>query len=215
MQQIYEKSHYATLISSLNKEYKKAKIGKSITPIDIYLLDIVYNLLQEENLTLSDEEKSELLKIYNILLYNSKIICNNTYNEISQMSKVDKFIQAEKTDCNNIPSEVILGIISYWQEDSVTNTIEDIIPEINDRVKLNTTYLDFSDGKTITYSNIGRICFLLNNETSINYLIYDELNNNITSLFDIQYVSYVSSVIIVSKSIYSYGDIKFKIIKNN
>lgn len=214
MQQIYEKSHYATLISSLNKEYKKAKIGKSITPIDIYLLDTVYNLLQESNLTLSDTEKDKLLKIYNILLYNSKVICNNTYNEVSQMSKVDNFIQAENTDCNNIPSEVILGIISYWQEDSITNTIEDIIPEINNRVKLNTTYLDFSDGKIITYSNIGRICFLLNNETSINYSIYDELNNDITSLFDIQYVSYVSSVIIVSKSIYSYGDIKFKIIKN-
>jgi len=108
----------------------------------------------------------------------------------------------------------MLGIISYWQEDSITNTIEDIIPEINNRVKLNTTYLDFSDGKTITYSNIGRICFLLNNETSINYSIYDELNNNVTSLFDIQYASSVSSVIIVSKSIYGYGDIKFKIIKN-
>jgi hypothetical protein len=215
MQQIYEKSHYATLISSLNKEYKKIKIGKSLTPNDIYLLDIVYNLLQEINLTLSDEEKNKLLKIYNILLYNSKVICNNTYNEVSQMSKIDKFIQAEKTDCNNIPSETILGIISYWQEDSITNTIEDIIPEINNRVKLYTTYTEFSIGKTITYSNIGRICFLLNNETSVNYLIYDALNNNITSLFDIQYILDINSVIIVSKSIYSYGDIKFKIIKNN
>jgi len=214
MQQIYEKSHYATLISSLNKQYKKAKIGKSLTPIDIYLLDIIYNLLQESNLILSDEEKDKLLEMYNILLYNSKVICNNTYNEVSQMSKVDKFIQAEKTDCNNFPVQTILDVIYYWQEDSITNTIEDIIPEINDREKLQATYIDFSDGKTITYSNIGRICFLLNNETSINYSIYDELNNNVTSLFDLQYVSNVNGVIIVSQSIYSHGIINLKIIKN-
>lgn len=214
MQQIYEKSHYATVISSLNKEYKKAKIGKSIIPNDIYLLDTVYNLLQESNLTLSDTEKDKLLEIYNILLYKSKIICNNTYNEVSQMSKIDKFIQAEKTDCNNFPLETILNVIYYWQEDSITNTIDDIIPEINDRVKLQATYLDFSDGKTITYSNIGRLCFLLNNETSVNYSIYDELNNNVTSLFNLQYISVINSVIIVSKSIYSHGDINLKIIKN-
>ena len=152
--------------------------------------------------------------MYNILLYNSKVICNITYNEVSQMSKKDKFIQAEKTDCNNFPISTILDVIYYWQEDSVTNTIEDIIPEINNREKLQATYLDFNDGKAITYSNIGRICFLLNNETSTNYSIYDELNNDVTSLFDLQYVLDVNGVIIVSKSIYSHGVINLKIIKN-
>ena len=96
MRQINEKSHYATVISSLNKEYKKTKIGKLITPNDIYLLDVVYNLLQGCCLELSDIEIKKLLKIYNTLLHTSKIICNNNYQEIYQMSKKDKFIQAEK-----------------------------------------------------------------------------------------------------------------------
>ena len=81
MQQINEKSHYSTIISSLNKEYKKTKIGKTITPNDIYLLDVVYNLLQGCCLELSDIETKKLLKIYNTLLHGSKVICNNNYQE--------------------------------------------------------------------------------------------------------------------------------------
>ena len=64
MQQINEKSHYSTLISSLNKEYKKTKLAKTLTPNDIYLLDVVYNLLQGCCLELSDIETKKLLKIY-------------------------------------------------------------------------------------------------------------------------------------------------------
>ena len=74
MQQINEKSHYSTIISSLNKEYKKTKLGKTLTPNDIYLLDIVYNLLQGCCLELSDIETKKLLQLYNNILFNSKII---------------------------------------------------------------------------------------------------------------------------------------------
>ena len=45
MQSINNKSHYATLISSLNKEYLNAKLGKTLKPNNLYILDIVYNLL--------------------------------------------------------------------------------------------------------------------------------------------------------------------------
>ena len=96
MQQINEKAHYSTLISSLNKEYKKTKLAKTLTPNDIYLLDIVYNLLQGCCLELSDIEIKKLLTVYNNLLFGSKVICNNNYQETYQMSKKDKFIQAEK-----------------------------------------------------------------------------------------------------------------------
>ena len=105
MQQINEKSHYATLISSLNKEYTKTKIGKPLTPNDIYLLDIIYNLLNGCCLELSSLEYRQLLNIYNNILFNSKVICNNSYQQEYQITKKDKFIQAEKTDCNTIPSQ--------------------------------------------------------------------------------------------------------------
>ena len=220
MQQINEKSHYSTVISSLNKEYKKTKIGKSITPNDIYLLDVVYNLLQGCCLELSDIEIKKLLKIYNTLLHTSKIICNNNYQEIYQMSKKDKFIQAEKTDCNTIPLQPTTTKIYYWQEESYLTTIEDIQPLTYNETyftdKLFDTYDNFENiGKTINYENIGRICFYATESNDQQFIITDILNNDVTDIFDIVYLSDSNDTLFVSKDFYTPSDIYFKIIKTN
>lgn len=220
MQQINEKSHYATIISSLNKEYKKTKIGKTLTPNDIYLLDVVYNLLQGCCLELSDIEIKKLLKIYNTILHTSKIICNNNYQEVYQMTKVDKFIQAEKTDCNTIPSEVIINNIYYWQEESYLTTIEDIIPLTDDEGyftdKLFDTYSNFENiGKTINYEFLGRICFYATESNNQQFIVTDILNNDVTDIFDIIYLVDSNDTLFVSKDFYTPSNIFFKFTQTN
>ena len=216
MQQINEKSHYATLISSLNKEYKKTKTGKSINPIDIYLLDIVYNFLYGTNLALSVIEVKKLLKMYNIILHSSKIICNNNYQEVYQMSKKDKFIQAEKTDCNTVPIQPTTNNIYYWQEGSYLTTIEDIIQLVDNEGyftnKLFDTYSNFENiGKTINYPYLGRICFYATESDNKSFIITDVLNNNVTDTFDIIYISDSNDTLLVTKDFYTPSDIFFKL----
>ena len=216
MQQINEKSHYSTIISSLNKEYKKTKIGKTITPNDIYLLDVVYNLLQGCCLELSDIETKKLLKIYNTLLHGSKIICNNNYQEVYQMSKTDKFIQAEKTDCNTIPIQPKVTKIYYWQEQSYLTTITDIIPLLTSTNyftnKLFESYSNFENiGKTINYPYLGRICFYATESDNKNFIITDVLNNDVTDVFDTNYSSTLNNTLFVSKDFYTPSDIFFKL----
>lgn len=220
MQQINEKSHYSTIISSLNKEYKKTKIGKTITPNDIYLLDVVYNLLQGCCLELSDIETKKLLKIYNTILHTSKIICNNNYQEVYQMSKKNKFIQAEKTDCNTIPEQPIINKIYYWQEESYLTTIDDIIPltygENYFTNKLYDTYSNFENiGKTINYEFLGRICFYATESNDYKFIITDILNNDVTDIFDIIYLSDSNDTLFISKDFYTSSDIFFKFTQTN
>ena len=215
MQQINEKSHYSTIISSLNKEYKKTKVGKTITPNDIYLLDVVYNLLQGCCLELSDIETKKLLKIYNTLLHGSKIICNNNYQEVYQMSKTDKFIQAEKDDCNTIPTQPKVTKIYYWQEQSYLTTITDIIPLLTSTNyftnKLFESYSNFENiGKTINYPYLGRICFYATESDNKNFIITDVLNNDVTDVFDTNYSSTLNNTLFVSKDFYTPSDIFFK-----
>ena len=215
MQQINEKSHYSTLISSLNKEYKKTKIGKTLTPNDIYLLDIVYNLLQGCCLELNNDDYKKLLNIYNNILFTSKILCNNNYQQEYQITKKDKFIQAEKTDCNTIPSQPKINRIYYWQEQSYLTTIDDIIPLVDDvgyfANKLNDTYSNFENiGKTINYEFLGRICFYATESDGKQFIITDILNNNVTDIFDIIYLSDSNATLFVSKDFYIPSDIFFK-----
>lgn len=216
MQQINEKSHYSTLISSLNKEYKKTKLAKTLTPNDIYLLDIVYNLLQGCCLELSDIEIKKLLTVYNNLLFGSKVICNNNYQETYQMSKKDKFIQAEKTDCNNYPSNT--NYIYYWQEDGPSITISEITDRLDDFgfifSKEKDTKQAFSIGKDISYILVGRISFaIVDSKSTDDYIIYDYLNNNVTEGFTKIYIESRKLITYVSNNIYANGIMNFKIKK--
>ena len=216
MQQINEKSHYATVISSLNKEYKKTKIGKTISPNDIYLLDVIYDFLYGTNLQISDIEIKKLLKMYNIILHSSRIICNNNYQEVYQMTKKDKFIQAKKTDCNNVPLHPKVSKIYYWQEQNYLTTIDNILLQIpNIRYfanKLFDTYSNFENiGKTINYNYLGRLCFYATESNNQKFIVTDILNNDVTDVFDTNYSSTLNNTLFVSKDFYTPSDIFFKL----
>lgn len=220
MQYINEKSHYATLIASLNKEYNKTKIGKSLTPNDIYLLDILYNLINGCCLELNDRESRKLLDIYNNILFNSKVVCNNSYQEKYQISKKNKFIQAEKTDCNDIPIQPKVSKIYYWQEQNYLTTIDDIIPLTYTTNyftnKLFDTYANFENiGKTINYEYLGRICFYATESNDQKFIVTDILNNDVTNIFDIQYTLNTNTTLFVSKDFYTPSSIFFKFKQTN
>lgn len=220
MQQLNEKSHYATVISSLNKEYKKTKVGKSLTPNDIYLLDIIYNLLNGCCLELSNTDYKKLLNIYNNILFTSKVICNSSYQEKYQMTKDTKFIQAKKTDCNDTPIQSVINKIYYWQEESYLTTIQDIKPlTYNNGYFLNKSFDNYNNfkniGKTISYSNLGRICFYATESDNKKFIITDLLNNDVTDTFNIEYLITSNATLIVAKNFDAPSDIFFKIEKTN
>jgi len=214
MQLLNEKSHYSTIISSLNKQYKQSKISKSITPNDIYLLNIIYKLLIEDIVELTDNERKQLLNSYRTILYSSKYICYSNYDCNTYIKTKDKTIQADKKDCNNIPN-VSINNIYYWQEENLNTTIEDIIfltyNEGYFSNKLFDTYSNFENiGKTIEYTNIGRIAFYATESNNQSFIITDILNNDVTDIFDIIYLSDSNATLFVSKNFYSYGNIFFK-----
>ena len=131
------------------------------------------------------------------------------------MSKKDKFIQAEKTDCNNIPLQPIITKIYYWQEQSYITTIDDIIPLVGDvgyfANKLYDTYSNFENiGKTINYEFLGRLCFYATESDGKQFIITDILNNDVTNIFNIIYLSDLNATLFVTKDFYTPSDIFFK-----
>lgn len=214
MLEISEKSHTSTVIGSIDKNYKKGFLGKPIITKEIYLLDIIYKLLDGCCVALSNSQRRQLLDLYRKLYIKSEQICPSQLIEKYQMTVVPKFIQAESTDCNTYPHA---DKIFYWQEENISTLLADIQPLVDD-----TNYLDdksfdtfavFEAGKEITYSNIGRICFLVMESTTLNYEIKDIYNNNITDAFNIVLIPAINSTLIVSKNFYSHGNINFKIKK--
>lgn len=117
---------------------------------------------------------------------------------------------------------IINRIVYYWVYDSFTDTINEIIPVINPN------YLSFKNSKSLNafsqlitldnsagqiHSTIGSICFAISDSVNSDYLIKDFLNQNITNLFDIHYYPDTKIKLYVSKTIYSYFSLDFKIEK--
>lgn len=214
MLNIYEKNHIATVINSLDKIYRQSKINGELNPLDIYYIDIIYKLLYHCNIDISNEQRNQLINIYNNLSFKSDYICANTNIKPFHLNTKDTFTQADSTDCKDIPLNG--SKIFYWQEESPATSFTDILPLLSEEYledKLSDTYENFEQGKTISYSNIGRICFVDNNSESTNYEIEDELGNNIYGFFTIINVEDLKYTLFVSKNYYSYGDVFIKIKK--
>jgi hypothetical protein len=214
MVEISEKSHIPILISSLDKAFNQGLLGRKIYTNDLYLLDIIYNLLNGCCLELSNSERKILIDLYYKLYLKSKQICPAPIINQYQLTPKNKFLQAEKGDCCDFD----LGDkIFYWQEDSLTSNINNILPLVDDTDYLDDknydTYEVFNNGKEIPYTNIGRIVFLTLGSYDANFKIYDIDNNDITEQFNIEIVPAINSKLFVSLNVFSHGNIKFKIKK--
>lgn len=214
MLKIYEKTHIATVINSLDKIYRQSKINGELNPLDIYYIDIIYKLLYHCNIDISNEDRNQLINIYNNISFKSDYVCPNTNIKPFHLNIKSMFTQADSSDCKDDPIEE--GKLYYWQETDPETTYNDIIPLVNQEyldTKDSDTYSNFENGKVINYSSIGRICFADNNNIEFtNYEIKDILGNDIGNFFTISQINN-EFALIVSKNIYSYGEVFIKIKK--
>jgi len=105
--------------------------------------------------------------------------------------------------------------VAYWQLDSMTEDINDVIPLINDvflNLKPNLPLSVFEEGKDVEYTLIGRICFCIRNTEDVAYILKNILGSNITASFDANYDAATLSKLYVSKNVYTYSTIQTKII---
>jgi hypothetical protein len=218
MQSTNDKSHYTTLISSLNKEYLNVKLGKTLKPNNLYTLDIVYNLLNLNNLELSKEETRKLTSIYSDLINYAKNICVSNIKFNCELNTKKITIQSNEGDCVNIPTTTLEGKIYYWQENTPLIGINEIAPLTYNigyfDNKASDSYLNFETiGKTIGYGSFGKICFYATKSNNQPFTIIDILNNNVTDVFDILYLQNSNATLFVSKDPYSVSNMFFKITK--
>lgn len=215
MIEINEKNHQSVIISSLEKIYNQGRISGRLNSINLYLLNIIYKLLDNCCIELTSVERKILMDMYRNILFHSIEICNNVSVEIYDFNYKTPFFQAESTDCNNYKKA---DKIYFWQEENLNTTYSDILPLLDDQDYFLNKNFDtkevFEIGKDIVYSNIGVICFAVTEVTDTeNYIIYDILNNDVTSTFTTSYLDNIKTRIFVSKNIYSYGTMNFKIKK--
>ena len=106
--------------------------------------------------------------------------------------------------------------VYYWQVDNINDTITQVLPLVNPTflaTKPKKVLSDFEDGVSVTYTEIGRICFAIYENDDTNYIIKDILGNNVTSGFDSAYISADKIKLFVSKNFYTFSTINFKIEK--
>lgn len=205
------KNHLGVLIGSIDKIYKKAQMVGKLESKEIYYLNIIYKLLNNSELT--NSQNNQLITFYNKLSFYSDNICPPKVIKKYQTTPKPKFEQAEVTDCNTVISN---KSILYWQEvytlnnSQITNLVDDTNYLID---KPSDTYENFEIGKNIDYTKIGKIVFLALESDTVNYIIKDILNNDITHTFTIIIIPQLNATLFISDNNYSHGTMNFKIIK--
>jgi len=213
MIEISDKKHISTIIESINKAYKQARINGKLSVTYIYYLNIIKQLLDNDVLELTVNQRNTLIKLYVKSSLLSDQICLPKVYKSYQTKPIVKFEQAETIDCNTFNS---FSKIFYWQEE-FNRTAGDVLAEnkidyLDD--KLFDTYNVFENGKDITYSDIGLICFFALDALSTDtFIIKDSLGNNVTHTFTATYDSVVKGRLFVSQNKYTYSTMNFKIIK--
>ena len=205
------KNHLGVLIGSIDKIYKKAQMVGKLESKEVYYLNIIYKLLNNSELT--NSQNNQLITFYNKLSFYSDNICPPKVIKKYQTTPKPKFEQAEVTDCNTVVSN---KSILYWQEVYTLNNsqITDLVDNTNYLVdKPSDTYENFEIGKNIDYTKIGKIIFLALESDTVNYIIKDVLNNDVTHTFNISLIPQLNATLFISDNNYSHGIMNFKIIK--
>ena len=205
------KNHLGVLIGSIDKIYKKAQMVGKLESKEVYYLNIIYKLLNNSELT--NSQNNQLITFYNKLSFYSDSICPPKVIKKYQTTPKPKFEQAEITDCNTYSKN---ELIFYWQEIYTLNNsqITDLVDNTNYLMdKPSDTYENFEIGKNIDYTKVGKIVFLALESDTVNYIIKDILNNDITHTFTIIIIPQLNATLFISDNNYSHGTMNFKIIK--
>ena len=205
------KNHLGVLIGSIDKIYKKVQMTGKLESKEIYYLNIIYKLLN--TLELTNSQNNQLITFYNKLSFYSDNICPPKVIKKYQTTPKPKFEQAETIDCNTYPKN---KSILYWQEVYTLNNsqITELVNNTNYLVdKPSDTYENFEIGKNIDYTKVGKIVFLALESDTVNYIIKDVLNNDVTHTFNISLIPQLNATLFISDNNYSHGIMNFKIIK--
>ena len=205
------KNHLGVLIGSIDKIYKKAQMVGKLESKEVYYLNIIYKLLNNSELT--NSQNNQLITFYNKLSFYSDNICPPKVIKKYQTTPKPKFEQAEITDCNTYSKN---ELIFYWQEIYTLNNsqITDLVDNTNYLMdKPSDTYENFEIGKNIDYTKVGKIVFLALESDTVNYIIKDVLNNDVTHTFNISLIPQLNATLFISDNNYSHGIMNFKIIK--
>ena len=205
------KNHLGVLIGSIDKIYKRAQMVGKLESKEVYYLNIIYKLLNNSELT--NSQNNQLITFYNKLSFYSDNICPPKVIKKYQTTPKPKFEQAEVTDCNTVISN---KSILYWQEVYTLNNsqITELVDDTNYLVdKPSDTYENFEIGKNIDYTKIGKIVFLALESDTVNYIIKDDLNIDVTHTFNISLIPQLNATLFISDNNYSHGIMNFKIIK--
>lgn len=211
-----KEEHLENLVGSLNKMFLNAKNKGIIKNKELYLLNMIFKLV-DLNCLIGDSEinKRKLNSLYYKILNKYSFLCKSDLDRsyYFKSKDINKTFEVDE-NCEVAPKE---DKIYYWQSEVIKDEISKIKLLINPTflsTKQFDTYENFEIGKTISYNNIGRICFLDSNSNTLNYEIKDSLGNITTTQYDIEQLPN-NQVLIVSKNIMSFGDIDIKIKKLN
>lgn len=151
------------------------------------------------------------------------------WNELGMLTYTDRRIlielPAQAYDyCADYGEEIInetnpepsIVSVFYWQLNSLTEDISDVVPLISPSylgTKPNALLEAFNVGVEIDYVFIGRICFAIYETENDYYAIKDILNNDVTENFDTFYFADTKIKLYVRKNVSSFARITFKIQK--
>lgn len=180
------------LISQININ-GKGEVEK-LTKLNIGLFYLVFYLLDLAQA--QDEEEANYIK--------------NKYKSF----KILKCIRKLGIDVDNFNDELFSDMtVYYWQLNNTVETIDDVIPLINDiylTTKNSLPFQTFEEGHIVNYSEVGRVVFAIKETDILNFELSDSLGNDITDEFDNYYYPATHTVLFVSKGPQSHSNLYFK-----
>lgn len=157
------------------------------------------------------------------------------YAQIAELSTMDRrlLFKADLSGYNycddGIPTDCEDGggdtpttptTIYYWQETSLSTTLEDIVSLFQDNVntffdgKPSGTEQQFSVGYDLNLTSLGKIAIGVKNATNSDWSIYDVLGNNVTAIFEMEYDSVNNVLFFYSNVPYTPNIMNLKIKRN-
>lgn len=202
-------THIQTLLSSLFKMLNNVKYTGNVKVESLYILDIIENVSSNLCLDLNNNQYNRLQTLYRDLIYNSPEICHTSFLNSKTLIRNSKFVT------KNINPDDVINISVIYGKAQLLLSDNDIISNIeNDTWEdtLTTTILELSNGFEFESLNTGKLVILLSNVTN-SVQIYDILNNNVTSQFNIYETS--KGLCIISKYVFTNEPLTLKITINH
>jgi hypothetical protein len=213
----------AFAFSSLNQSLYKLYTDVIVTDLADSFNDAILSAMMKEKVYGNADYKEVILRIisyyYYAFYFKDKFVAT-TLSEKEYVATKYKFDTISKCirKLGIDPSDAVttfesLSRVYYWQLNSLTDTITQVLPTISPEfleTKLNTAYSIFEAGKIVPYSFTGRIVFVISNTGVTNFEITDSANNDITDEFNVQYNSTYSHILLVSKNVYGVMNVYFK-----